>query len=128
VVVLAPSGELLRPDGPSVLLTEPGLYAAYEGRVDGAPRAVVAANVPVQESDLTRADPRELLLGVATDAAAGTADDPAARAVELETRQRGWRVLLLAALMLLLVETELGSRGWRAQARRATIEGVGGSG
>lgn len=126
LVVVTPSGTLLRPQEGSVLLSEPGLYAAYEARVDGTPRAVVAANAPAQESDLTRADPRELLLGVGTDLSAEGVNAGAARAVELETRQRGWRLLLLAAALLLLTESWLASRGWRAQARRATIQDVGG--
>lgn len=125
-VIVTPSNALLRPEAGSVLLAEPGVYAAYEGRVDGAPRALVAANAPAAESDLTRADPRELLLGVGTDATVAETDDRAARAIELETRQRGWRWLLLVVAALLLAETWLGSRGWRAQARRATIEGVTG--
>jgi hypothetical protein len=130
-VVRAPDATLTRPDaagdgGPAVLLALPGIYAAYEGRVDGAPLAIVAVNAPVQESDLTRADPRELLLGVGTVSDSIRADGPAAAALELETRQRGWRWLLLLAGVLLLAESVIGARGWRAQARRATIEGVGG--
>jgi hypothetical protein len=130
-VVVAPDAAQLRPEsgdaGPAVLLALPGVYAAYEGRVDGAPRAVVAVNAPPQESDLTRADPRELLLGVGTVSDSSRHAGPAAAALELETRQRGWRILLLLAAIALLAESVLGARGWRAQARRATIEGVGGT-
>ena len=130
-IVVAPDAEQLRPDpsdaGAAVLLALPGVYAAYEGRVDGSPRALVAVNAPPQESDLTRADPRELLLGVGTVSDSALAAGPAAAALELETRQRGWRVLLLLAALVLLAESVLGARGWRAQARRATIEGVGGT-
>jgi len=129
-IVVAPDAVQIRPEpgdaGPAVLLTIPGVYAAYEGRVDGAPRALVAVNAPSPESDLTRADPRELLLGVGTVSDSARGDGPAAAALELETRQRGWRVLLLLAALALLAESVLGARGWRAQARRATIEGVGG--
>lgn len=123
-VVTAPDGALLRPERSAVMLTEPGIYAAYEQRVDGAARAIVAVNAPAEESDLTQADPRELLLG-ASDAVAGESnegDASRAAAIEAETRQRGWRYLLLGALLCLLAESWLGSRGWRAQARRASIE------
>ncbi|MBX3174723.1 MAG: VWA domain-containing protein [Gemmatimonadaceae bacterium] len=123
-VVVAPDGALIRPEdgAASVMLEQPGIYAAYEGRVDGAPRAIVAANAPAEESDLTQADPRELLLGASEGSAVGVAESAQAAALELETRQRGWRLLLLGALLCLLAETWLSSRGWRAQARRASIE------
>jgi hypothetical protein len=128
-VVVAPDGAQQRPEpaatGPAVILELPGVYQVYEGRVDGTPRGIVAVNAPAAESDLTRADPRELLLGVGTASDSLRADAPAA-GLELETRQRGWRVLLVIAAALLLVETVLGALGWRAQARRATIDGVGG--
>jgi hypothetical protein len=126
LVIVTPSGELVRPAEGSVLLQDPGIYAAYEGRVDGTPRAQVAVNAPAQESDLTQADARELLLGVGRAAESGEWNDGGAQAIELETRQRGWSWLLVIALLLLAAESWIGARGWRAQARRATIEGMEG--
>lgn len=121
-VIAAPDGSLLRPAQSAVMLTQTGIYAAYEQRVDGAPRAIVAVNAPAEESDLTQADPRELLLGSGEATAATEAGASRAAAIEAETRQRGWRYLLLGAVFCLLAETWLGARGWRAQARRASIE------
>ncbi len=131
-VIVRPDGGILRPEssaaGPTdaaIVLDRPGFYEAYESRVDGVPRAVVAANVPPGESDLTRADPRELLLGATTSEAIKANEGPGAAAIELETRQRGWRVLLGVMAALLVAETLLGARGWRGQARRATMQNTG---
>jgi hypothetical protein len=124
-VIAAPDGALLRPEGDSagfaVILERPGVYAAYEERVDGAPRALAAVNVGAAESDLVAADPGELLLGVETSADPAMRDAGIASAVEVEGRQRVWRLLLLAAVLLLVGETVLAARGWRGRARRATI-------
>src|SRR5207249_2533488 len=67
-VVVTPGGALLRPTSDSapcvVQLGEAGFYAVHAGRAAGEPVDVIAANPPPGESDLTPADPRELLLGV----------------------------------------------------------------
>ncbi len=131
-VVLAPNGDLLRPElgtesVPVVTLELPGVYAAYEERVDGTPRALTAVNPPASESDLTSADPRELLLGV------GRVSDEAARAntpataVEVEGRQLLWRALLLLVAAALVAESLWSAWGWRGVARRATVETSGGN-
>lgn len=128
-VIATPGGALLRPGadgaGPAVILERPGVYAAYEERVDGTPRARVAVNVGAAESDLVAADPGELLLGVATATDSTARDAGTQTAVELEGRQGIWRLLLLAAALLLVGETVLAARGWRGKARRATIEAMG---
>lgn len=128
-VVVAPGGALLRPAadsaGAAVILERPGVYAAYEERVDGVPRARVAVNVAAAESDLVPADPGELLLGVATASDSTVRDASLQTAVEIESRQGAWRLLLLAAALLLAGETVVAARGWRGKARRATIESIG---
>jgi VWA domain-containing protein/aerotolerance regulator-like protein len=119
-VVATPSGALLRPaadSGPcTMVLTEAGFYEMYAGRAAGEPLEIVAANPPPAESDLTPADPRELLLGVKrSDSTATSALAPPAPA-EREGRQRLWRILLVMAAVLLLLETIVANRGWRGTA------------
>jgi hypothetical protein len=134
-VVTTPSGALVRPRadslGNAVPLTDGGLYTAYRERATGEPAAVLAVNVPASESHLTPIDTTELLLGVRTAAAAATdsanaAAGAPATAAELERRQNPWRVLLVAAAVLLLLETLLATRGRRGIARR--VVGASGSG
>lgn len=125
-VIVAPDGSLLRPDadgsaGPMVTLERPGVYAAYEERVDGAPRALTAVNVPAAESDLTSADPRELLLGVGRSGESEDRSASPATAVEMEGRQRLWHTLLLVVALALVAEALWSARGWRGHARRASI-------
>ena len=120
-VIATPGGELLRPASDSapctVVLTDAGFYQVFEGRATGEPRDVFAANPPAAESDLTPADPRELLLGVrrGDSTAAATAQATPAPA-ERESRQRVWRLLLILAGVLLLAETIVANRGWRGTA------------
>ncbi len=123
VVVADPEGRLDRPAAgtPAVILERVGVYAAYEGRVDGAPRDRVAVNVPAPESELVTAAASELLLGVGESADTTLHGLTAPTSIELESRQRAWRWLVLLAAALLLAETILASRGWRGRARRATI-------
>jgi hypothetical protein len=118
--VLTPEGSILRPArdsvGATVALREAGVYALYEGRVQGEPLALLAVNSPASESDLSTVDARELLLGVKQSApGAGSAPD-APTLTEVESRQRLWRLLLIAAGLLLLLETFVGNRGWRGTA------------
>jgi len=127
VVISGPGGSLDRfppnADNPAALTLErPGVYAAYQERVDGAPRALTAANAPTAESDLTMADSRELLLGVGRVAEAARGDATPATPLEVEGRQRLWRWLLIAVAALLVAETVVGAMGWRGRARRASIE------
>jgi hypothetical protein len=122
-VVVTPAGALLRPTSDSapcvVQLGEAGFYAVHAGRAAGEPVDVIAANPPPGESDLTPADPRELLLGVSRgDSSAAVAGAAPTRA-EQEGGQRLWRILLVGAAVLLLVESYVANRGWRATASRA---------
>lgn len=125
-VIAEPDGTLLRPEagesGVAVILQQVGVYAAYEGRVDGSPRDRVAVNVGPAESDLTVADAGELLLGVSESTDSTLTGVTAPTSLEIESRQRAWRVLVLLALLMLLAESVIASRGWRGRARRATVQ------
>lgn len=124
-VVEAPDRSLLRPAsdsiGAAVPLGDAGLYRAFRGAVGGEAVAVLAVNVPANESVLTPMDTTELLLGVrtGTDSLRTTGAGPATDE-ELERKQSSWRVLLALALVALLVETIVASRGRRGTARRVT--------
>ncbi|MEO5798388.1 MAG: BatA domain-containing protein [Gemmatimonadales bacterium] len=129
LVVSSPSGELLRPDsahGGAIVLTEAGVYSAFRERAVGAPAAMVAANPPAAESDLTRLNADELLLGVAdSNTTAATKGPPTS--TELEQRQQLWRIFLMVVALLLVVETWLVGRGWRANAGRIVTVPDGGA-
>ena len=119
-VIATPGGALLRPasdSGPcTVVLDEAGFYEVYAGRASGEPLDVFAVNPPPAESDLTPADPRELLLGVRqSDSTVATTTAPPT-AVEREGHQRLWRAALLLVAVLLLLETIVANRGWRGTA------------
>lgn len=121
-VVRAPNDALLRPKrdslGSAVPLADAGLYSAFAGSASGEPSALVAVNVPTNESDLTPIDPKELLLGVRqSDQAAATSTAPPTT-YELERRQNNWRLLLIVVALALVSETFMATRGWRAIARR----------
>ena len=120
--VLTPGGAILRPAkdtvGSTVALRESGVYALYEGRVQGEPAGLLAVNAPTNESDLTPVDARELLLGVKQSAAAAVASSEVPTPAEIEGRQRLWRILLAVVALLLLTETIVANRGWRGTASR----------
>ncbi len=120
--VLTPEGSILRPArdtvGATVALREAGVYALYEGRVQGEPTALIAVNAPANESDLTSVDPRELLLGVRQSTATADATNEVPTRSEIEGRQRLWSVLLIVVALLLLGETFMANRGWRGIANR----------
>ena len=84
----------------------------------GAPGAFAAVNVPSTESDLTPIDPKELLLGVRESERAAVTSGAPPTANELERRQNGWRLLLIVVAFVLLSETFMSTRGWRAVARQ----------
>jgi hypothetical protein len=119
--VLTPGGAILRPAkdtvGSTVALRESGVYALYEGRVQGEPAGLLAVNAPANESDLTPVDARELLLGVRQSAATADASSDVPTPTEIEGRQRLWRILLAVVALLLLAETIVANRGWRGTAK-----------
>ncbi len=120
-VVATPRGGIERPRSDSaraaVELAEAGFYALYSGRVAGDPVAVVAANPPPGESDLTPVDPRELLIGVRLSDSTASAVAGPRTAVEIERTQGLWRFVLGVVAVVLLLETFLANRGWRAVER-----------
>ena len=120
--VLTPAGAITRPAkdtvGSTVALRETGVYALYEGRVQGEPAGLLAVNAPTAESDLTPVDARELLLGVRQSAATVDASGDGPTPAETEGRQRLWRILLVVVALLLLAETLMANRGWRGTANR----------
>ena len=120
--VLTPAGAIIRPArdtvGSTVALRESGVYALYEGRVQGEPVGFLAVNAPTNESDLTPVDAKELLLGVRQSAASADASSDAPTPAEIEGRQRLWRILLVVVALLLLAETFVANRGWRGTASR----------
>ncbi len=121
-VVRAPDGTLLRPRAdllsPAVPLADAGLYEAFAVSATGTAVGRVAVNAPASESELTPMDTTELLLGV-RDAEPGTmASNAPPTTAELERRQNPWRLLLIIVALVLVVETMMATRGWRAVARR----------
>lgn len=120
--VTIPDGSIVRPPrdtvGSTIALNAAGVYAVYDGKVQGEPIDRLAVNAPATESDLTPVDPRELLIGVrqTTDTTASASDQPTR--TETESRQRFWRLLLIAATLLLFTETVFANRGWRGTATR----------
>ena len=98
---------------PAAMLVGANAFAIANFAMLNTAFAVFPVNPPAVESDLTPADPRELLLGVrrgdSTSAAAAAPPAPAER----EGRQRLWRLLLVLAVMLLIVEMIVANRGWR---------------
>lgn len=119
-VVALPSGSLVRPASDSgactLVLTEAGFYQVYAGRAAGEPVELLAANPAAAESDLTPADPRELLLGVRQGDSTATPALAQPAPAEREGQQRIWRALLLLAAVLLVTETIVANRGWRGTA------------
>jgi hypothetical protein len=121
-VVRAPDGTLRRPQadsmGTAVPLADAGVYEAFAVSATGAPVGRVAANVPASESELTPMDTTELLLGVRDAEPGSMASTAPPTTVELERRQNPWRVLLIIVALVLVIETIMATRGWRAVARR----------
>jgi len=124
-VALAPSGAT-RPlpagEGPRYLpLEQHGFYTVRPPGSDPARPFVMAVNVDLEESNLARIDPEELVLQIT--AATGTpveGEQNLAQAAELqradqERRQSLWRWLLIGALALLIGETVLSN--WVSRTR-----------
>ena len=120
--VLTPDGSIIRPTrdtvGATVALREAGVYALYEGRVQGEPVALLAVNAPANESDLQQIDSKELLLGVSPSTGTSDASAEVPTQEEVESRQRLWRVLLVVVAVVLVAETFVANRGWRGTANR----------
>ncbi|NIX23911.1 MAG: hypothetical protein GWN07_30470, partial [Actinobacteria bacterium] len=115
-VALTPTGSshpMPAGEGPRYLpLEEHGFYTVRQPGSDPERPFVMAVNVDLDESDLARIDPEELVAQVTAPATALAEGPSLTQAVELqredqERRQSLWRWLLLAALALFVAETVL---------------------
>ncbi len=126
-VALTPSGSSVSVPGgaaqPFLDLDEQGFYQIRAPGSDEPRPVTVAVNVDVAESDLRSMDPEELVLAVQSTAATaeggGEVQGEMVRAEDLERRQGLWRFLLVAAFVLLVVETVLSNRLSRGKAAGA---------
>ncbi len=113
-VALTPSGSRVPLSGPTsqvLQVTEQGFYEVRGARAPGA-ASVVAANVDVNESDLTTIDPKELVAAV-TVAGGAARVEHAGLPLPPEAQERGqrlWWLLLAAGLLVFGAETILGNR------------------
>jgi hypothetical protein len=99
-----------------VVLEEAGFYQTYASRAAGEPIDLIAVNPPVQESDLTPADPRELMIGVKQSDSTSAVTRESLVASEQESRQGIWRLLIAVVAVLLVLEAIVANRGWRGTA------------
>lgn len=113
-VALTPTGgsrPLPAGEGPRYLpLDEHGFYTVRQPGSDPERPFVMAVNVELDESNLARIDPEELVLQIEAPTLAPGTGPAFGEAVELqredqERRQSLWRMLLLAALALFIAET-----------------------
>jgi hypothetical protein len=112
-VVLGPDGQRQSPpEGASALVVEQAGFYDVRGAREGQSLQVVASNVDLAESDLTRIDPAEV--GVAVTGhpvGGGPAGQPTTVPDEVqEQAQRIWWYLLLAGILLLIAESWLARR------------------
>lgn len=129
-VALSPTGgstTLPAGDGPRyVPLEEHGFYTVRQPGSDPTRPFVMAVNVDLEESNLTRIDPDELVLQIEAPSVVPDGSPRLTQAVELqredqEKRQSLWRWLLLVALGLFIAETAISN--WVSR-RRAGAPGV----
>ena len=131
-VALTPSGSSLAlppGEGPQFLhLREQGIYEIRTpGNSDVRPLAV-AVNVDLEEADLTRVDVEELIASISSRLPAGDAmglEGPRAARLRLEDQERRqsiWRYLLLAAFVVLVVESLVSNRRSRVAGKRGFHE------
>ena len=116
-VALTPGGgsvALPATSGPRFLeLEEPGFYEIRPPGTNPERTLAIAVNVDVTESELESMDPAELAAAVASREAGGEIGaggemlTPEIQARNQERRQSLWRLLMVAALVLLLAETAI---------------------
>ncbi|MFQ5708415.1 MAG: BatA domain-containing protein [bacterium] len=114
--VKTPNGRKIEtPEGFFEQTNEPGIYGIYRnGRKQAFAR--FAVNVDSRESDLSPLEPTELTARI--EMAAETNVQTAAMAAsdgggQIEKRQKFWRFIILAVILLLLGETWLANRTYR---------------
>jgi hypothetical protein len=113
--VVSPSGQriALDPEGGDVLeLAEQGFYELRVNATSGAPAATVAANVDLDESDLTPMDPKEVVAAATGRPASGPGGENSVEMSDAsrEATQRVWWYLIFAAALLLAGETLVSNR------------------
>jgi len=117
-VAVTPSGGRVPLSGPTrqvLQVVEQGFYEVRGARAPGA-ASVIAANVDVNESDLTSIDPAELVAAV-TSAGGAERVEHAGLPLPADAQERGqrlWWLLLAAGLAFFGAETILGNRLSRA--------------
>jgi hypothetical protein len=124
-VVSTPSGSIVRPArdarGATVALRDAGIYSLYDGGVRGVPLALLAANAPAAESDLTPIAPGELLMGTRQGTSSAATQVAPPTPADTERQQGFWRLLIGALAVLLVVEMIFANRGWRGSADPLTL-------
>jgi hypothetical protein len=130
LVALTPSGgsvALPATAGPRFLeLEEQGFYPVRPPGTNPERPLTVAVNVDVAESELEAMDPEELAAAVAprdTNVVIGAGGETLSvemQARNQERRQSLWRLLMVAALVLLLIET--GISNWISRATTTSFE------
>lgn len=130
LVALTPSGgsvTLPATAGPRFLeLEQQGFYPVRPPGMNPERPLTVAVNVDVAESELEAMDPEELAAAVAprdTDVVIGAGGEILSvemQARNQERRQSLWRLLMVAALVLLLIET--GISNWISRATATSFE------
>jgi hypothetical protein len=113
-VVLTPGGQRRSPvEGSNAIeLTEPGFYDVRDRAREGQSVRVVATNVDLVESDLTRVDPAEMALAL-TGRPGGTGPEETPTVLPdsvQEHAQRIWWYMLFAGILLLIAETLVARR------------------
>jgi hypothetical protein len=117
-------------EGPRYLpLDEHGFYTVRQPGTDPDHPFVMAVNVDLAESNLSRLDPEELVAQIMAPATATRDGASLTQAVELqredqERRQSLWRWLLLVALALFVIETALSN--WVSRTSRGAPGAVAG--
>jgi Aerotolerance regulator N-terminal/von Willebrand factor type A domain len=118
VPMAAPSGPAApQPSASSVALElgEQGFYEIRGAGRDAGPVIVTAANVDLNESNLDRIDPKELVAAVSASGTTGSSTGPDVLPDEAqELAQRVWWYLLFAGILLLIAETVMAQRASRA--------------
>jgi hypothetical protein len=129
-VVVAPDGEglaLRSGGGPLYIsLSDQGFYEIRpQGRGDAVRPLAVAVNVDLSEADLVPLDPQEVVAAVTATPPEGSAPRRTTREVELgreaQERSQGlWKVLLLSAFLVLILETVVSNRRSSGAAKRGS--------
>jgi len=131
VVLVSPGGERRRFDPTATPLSfnvqEQGFYELREARAGGRLLASAAANLALDESNLTPLDPADLAIAAGAPDSLPGADEPSRAEASVQEREREqslwWYVLALVAIAL-LVEPLIANRLTGAVRTGAVVSGV----